>query len=194
MNKLSTILAFISTAFGLTKATGVTVLDGKKAERKVIYLRDNAKGYGAGRKELVLSTTNEEVGVTNLENKDQLPTGINYLVKGIRATFAPSTDANVKSAKYGSDAGDSNFLNGEIRVEQDGTLLRLPIRAIATNGDTNKNLAAKDTFFELEAPFMIKDGKKFGISVEPTGAITVEQCFSIELDVIELSDSAKARN
>lgn len=189
----NSVLAFIAMAFNLVKATGVTILEGKKAERKVIYLRENANGYGAGRKELVTSTTNEEVGVTNLENKDQLPTGINYLVKGIRATFAPSTDADVKTAKYGTDAGLPQFLNGEIRVEQDGTLLRLPIRAIATNADQNKNLASNETFFPLDTPFMIKDGKKFGISVEPTGAISTDHCFSIELDVIELADSAKAR-
>lgn len=187
----NSVLAMISLAYSLISGKGITVLGGKKAERKVIYLRENANGFGAGRKELVLSTTNEEVGVTNLENKDQLPTGVNYMVKGIRATFAPSTDANVKTAKYGTDAGLPQFLNGEIRVEQDGTLLRLPIRAIATNGDQNKNVASNDTFFTLDTPFMIKDGKKFGISVEPTDAIAVDHCFSIDLDVIELATSAK---
>lgn len=180
----------IAQAYALSKETGVTVLDGRKAERKAYYIRKNANTYGAGQKQLVDSTLIEEVGVTNFENKGMLPSGKDLLVRGLKVSYAPTSDTNPKTANYGSANGNVNFINGEIKIEQDGVLLRLPIKEVSVSS-SNDNQHLEGNQYYAVAPFMIKSGKTFGISVEPVGAISTDSCFEISLDTIELSDSAK---
>jgi hypothetical protein len=180
----------ISQAFSVSQATGVTVIDGKKAERKEIYMRANANGYGAGRKELVDANTTKTVGVTNLEKGDTLPNGKEYIVRGLKLLIAPDTDAVVKTATYGTSLGLPAFTNGELRIEQDGVLLNLPLRSIYVNPDNAKQKLAGEQYYEV-LPFMIKSGQTFSISVEPVGAIAVDHCFELVLDVIEIATSAK---
>jgi hypothetical protein len=183
-------LSELSQAYALTKETGVTILDGKKAERKEMYIRKNANGYGAGVKPLITSDLNEEVGVTNFENKGMLPAGKDLLVRGLKISYAPTADATPKTAKYGNDNGLPAFTNGEIKIEQDGVLLRLPIKAVSVSS-TNDNYYLEGKQYYEVVPFMIKSGKNFQISVEPVDAIAVAHCFEIALDTIELSESAK---
>lgn len=183
-------LQLIAQAYTFAKEIGVTVLDGKKAERKEYYIRKNANGFGAGQKQLVDANLNEEVGVTNFENKGMLPAGKDLLVTGLKISYAPVADAVAKTARYGQDNGNVNFVNGEIKIEQDGVLLRLPIKAVSVSSNNDNYHLEGDQYYEV-APFMIKSGKTFGISVEPVGAIAVEACFEIALDTIELSESAK---
>lgn len=179
----------ISQSFAVAKATGVTVLDGRKAERKVIYVRANANGYGAGRRELVDATTNKVVGITNLENKDILPTGKNYLVRGLKITFA-KTGSDVKLGEYGAGEGLPAFKNGELKIEQDGVLLNLPINAVTVAAKEFVQGINSEQFFDV-TPFMLKDGKNFSISVEPVAGISADLLFEVALDVIEISESAK---
>lgn len=183
-------LQAIAFSYNLVKETGVTVLDGKKAERKEYYIRKNAMGYGAGKKELIDANTNEDVGVTNFENKTMLPTGKDLLVQGLKISFASTLDKQPKTASYGTDNGNPNMINGEITITQDGILLKQPIKAVAVTANNNDFNLRGQQYYEV-APFMIKSGKNFGITVEPVGAIEDDCCFEVALDVIELSESAK---
>lgn len=125
--------------------------------------------------QLILPKQSEEVGVRNI---DKAKVKDPFVVTGIRAIFDNSTGAGVTAATavFG-DKPEPSFGNGNLIIDQDGELVKLPVSAIANSGASTSNL---DDIYPV-SPFLIREEKTFKITPELAGAAVANEVYRIEL-------------
>lgn len=124
---------------------------------------------------LVLPKNSEAVGVTNI---DKARLKASFVVVGMRAIFDNTTGAGVtaQTAVF-KDAPSPSFANGELTIDQDGELVKLPVSAISNRYAAT---GVQDDIYPV-SPFIIREDKVFKITPDLAGAATANEAFRLEL-------------
>jgi hypothetical protein len=124
---------------------------------------------------LVLPKNSEAVGVTNI---DKARLKAPFVVTHMRAVFDNTTGAAVtaQTAQFKDDPSPS-FANGELTVDQDGELIKIPVSAISNRYAAT---GVQDDLYPV-SPFVIRDEKVFKITPDLAGAATANEVYRIEL-------------
>lgn len=133
---------------------------------------------------LVLPKNSEAVGVTNID-KARLKSA--FVVTAMRAIFDNTTGVAVtaQTAVF-KDAPSASFANGEITVDQDGELIKLPVSAISNRYAAT---GVQDDIYPV-SPFVIREDKVFKITPDLAGAATANEAYRLELHGFYLQSDA----
>lgn len=134
--------------------------------------------------QLILAKNSQAIGVTNID-KAQL--ALPFVVTGMRMGFDNTTGAavTVAGAKF-KDPASPSFANGELTIDQNGELIKLPVSVIANIAASN---GIADDVYDVN-PFVIRENQVFKITPDLAGPATANEVYKLELHGFYLQPDA----
>ena len=181
--KLSNIKDFFGLYKTIDQKTGSSKFNGETAKTKVVYIAGKGSDITGNNGELITSTTDREVGITNFDSGNKLNKGRNLQVVGMRLLYDDTADVAPREATWGK-APTAPFLNGELEFHQNKLLSTNTVTSIARAG---ADIAVEDSFVGV-IPFVLRSEVEFYIRLKSAGAIQANHAWRLELLTVEFTE------
>jgi len=166
-----------------------TNLGPRALKSRVHYVAGFLNQITANGNELLVTSQSAATGVKSID-KNQLPSGLDFLCIGIRVLFdtTASVQTNGLATAIWASKAPANFKNGEFKLSQNSELLNASGTAVTNFAASTGN---DDDYMQI-SPIILRANTAISMIVLLGAAAAADQAFKVELIGYDLIDPAKA--